>query len=122
MKEFRSLEDIQRAGLPDDVSRVVRDSLKCLIDAYANSGDRYDPDDDGITVLIEKGDSDDTVRRAIGGSTLLDAVLEGVVFDRGVFLTVVLFNNEAGVTIAVPDAPWLDPAVRARLMSDCEGR
>jgi hypothetical protein len=107
--------------LPEEVSRVLRDSLRSLIDAYAASGDQYDPERDGHTVLIEEGDGDDVVRQAIGGRTLRDAVLEGVVLDRGVFLTVVLFNNEAGVTIAIPDAPWLDPIVRARLMSECEG-
>lgn len=118
MKKFRSIEDVDGARLAAGVARVVRGTLQNLIDAYAQVGDRYNPDEHGHTVLIEEGDSDDAVRRAIGGSTLLDAVLEGVVFDDGVFLTVVLFNNEAGVTIAVPDAPWLDSAVRERLMRE----
>jgi hypothetical protein len=29
-----------------------------------------------------------------------------------------MFNNEFGVSIVIPDAPWLDPAVRARLEAD----
>jgi hypothetical protein len=46
---------------------------------------------------------------------LLDATLEGCVRVGTCFLTCVLFNNEYGISIVVPDAPWLDPAVRARL-------
>ena len=56
MKEFRSLEDVDAAGLPDGLSGVVSGTLKSLIDAYAEIGDRYDPSADGHTVLVEAGD------------------------------------------------------------------
>lgn len=118
MKEFRSLEDVERARLPDDLARVVRGTLEGMIEAYAGSGDRYSPDADGWTVLVEQGDGDDAVRDAIGGSTLLDAPFEGVSVSRGYFLAVWLANNQFGISIVIPDAPWLDPAVRARLMRD----
>jgi hypothetical protein len=118
MKEFRSLEDVDRALLPDDLLKVVRGTLKGLIDAYAEAGETFDPDEDGYTVLVERGDTDEVTRAAIGGYTLRDALFEGAVYEHGCFLTCVLFNNQFGVSIVVPDEPWLDPEVRARLASD----
>lgn len=120
MKEFRSLEDVERANLPDGLRDAVRGTLTALIDAYAEVGERYDPEADGHTVLVERGDTDEVIRAAIGGCTLRDALFEGVTYDGGCgcFLTCVLFTNQFGITLVVPDAPWLDPAVRARLMGE----
>jgi hypothetical protein len=118
MKEFRSIEDVDAAGLSVDVSCVVRGTLECIVGAYAEAGERYDPAVDGHTVLVEAGDTDDVIRAAIGGRTLRDAVFEGATYSRGHFVTCVLFNNQFGVSIVVPDAPWLDPAVWERLMRE----
>jgi hypothetical protein len=118
MKEFRSIEDVERARLPDDLRRVVRGTLERLIEAYAERGGAYNPDEDGHTVLVEPGDGDDAIREAIGGHTLRDAPFEGAAYERGCFVTCVLFNNQFGVTVVVPDAPWLDPEVRRRLTED----
>ena len=122
MKEFRSIEDVERAGLPDDVSRVVRGTLEGLIDAYAETGETYNPANDGWTVLVEPEDTDDAIGGVIGGSTLRDAPFEGVAHDDGLFVAVWLANNEFGMSLVIPDEPWLDPAARARLMADCGGR
>ena len=106
MKEFRSIEDVNAAGLAEDLSGVVRSTLTDLMDAYAESDERYDPGEDGYTVLVESGDTDDAIRAAIGGSTLLDAPFEGCVRAGACFLTCVMFNNQFGVSIVIPDAPW----------------
>jgi hypothetical protein len=118
MKEFRSIEDVDAAGLAEDVSVVVRGTLECIVGTCAEAGGKYDPTKDGYTVLVEAGDADDVIRAAIGGHTLRDAVFEGVTYSRGHFVTCVLFNNQFGVSIVVPDAPWLDPVVRERLMRE----
>jgi hypothetical protein len=121
MKEFRSIEDVERACLPDQLARVVRGTLEGLIDAYAECGGLYDPDADGWTVLLEQGDSDDAIRNAIGGNGLQDTPFEGVSFKFGLFVAVWLANNQFGIALVIPDEPWLDPDVRARLMADCLG-
>lgn len=120
MKEFRSTEDVDRAHLPEGLREAVCGTLTTLIDAYAEIGERYNPEVDGHTVLIEEGDSDESIRAAMGGYTLLDAPLEGVVHDkeRQCFITCVLFNNQFGISIVVPDAAWLDPKIRARLVAE----
>ncbi len=112
MKEFRSLEEVDRAGLGACAYRAVHGTLKRLIDAYGACGEEYVPEDDGHVVLLEPGDTDDDVRAAIGYA-LRDAPFEGCVYEDGFFLTCVLFNNQYGISIVIPDAPWLDPAVRA---------
>lgn len=118
MKTFKSLEEVERARLPDGAHRAVHGTLKALIDAYEEYGGEYVPEDDGHVVLVEPEDTDDVVREAIGYA-LRDAPLEGCVHEDGFFLTCVLFNNQYGISIVIPDAPWLDPAVRAALMCDC---
>ena len=77
MKEFRSIEDVDRANLPDGLREAVRGTLTTLIDAYAEVGECYDPDADGHTVLVERGDTAEVVRAAIGGYTLRDAAARG---------------------------------------------
>ena len=113
MKEFRSLEDVERVELPEEVAGVVRGVL-ANVEAFSSqiaSQARNDVE----AILIEAGDTDDAIRAVLGGHTLLDATLEGCVRVGTCFLTCVLFNNEYGISIVVHDAPWLDPAVRARL-------
>ena len=117
MKTLRTIEDIERARLPGNVLPVVRDLLTNLIADYAEHGHAFNPDEDGHIVLIEEGDADGDIRAALGAG-LLDAVLEGCVYDRGFFVTCVLFNNQFGVSVVVEDALWLDPAARRRLVQN----
>ena len=120
MRVFKSLADVTAAGLCGDVGRVAGDVVRTLVDAYASAGFVYDPEADGFVVLVEAGDSEEAVRATLGCS-LLDAVLEGCVLERGCFATVMLRNNQFGISIIVPDAPWLDPDVRARLVRELRG-
>ena len=117
MKEFRSLEDVEQAGLPDNLFRVVHSSLQGLIECYAGSGFEYTPEDDGFAVLIEAGDSEESISSAIGHS-LIDAPWEGASLTDGYFIAVLMHNNQYGITVFLEDGPPLDPAVRARLMDD----
>jgi len=62
MKVFRSIEDVDRANLPEGLSEAVRGTLTTLINAYAEIGERYNPEVDGHTMLIEESDTDETSR------------------------------------------------------------
>jgi hypothetical protein len=113
---YRSLDDAYKANLPQRIKKVICTCIKNLVDAY---GTEYDPDDDGYVVLYSQ---DTTAQDAIElfGRTWTDACLEGVLFDKDsdCFLTCVLCNNQFGYTIIVPDAEWLDPAFRAKLLAE----
>ncbi len=114
MRVFKSLADVNAARLCEDVGRVARDVVRTLVDAYVSAGYVYDPDGDGFVMLVEEGDTDEAIR-AMLGCPLLDAILEGCVYKHGCFTTVMLRDNQFGISIIVPDAPWLDQAIRARL-------
>ena len=118
MKTFRSLEDVEAANLSPPVHGVVRSVVKNLIDAYAEYGETYDAESDGYTVLVEEGDTDAELEAEVGYN-LREAVLEGGYREGGVFCTCVLHNNQYGVSFLVPDAPWLDRVVRAKLEAEC---
>lgn len=47
MKEFRSLEEVDRAGPGGRAHRAVHGTLKRLVDAHAECGQEYVPEDDG---------------------------------------------------------------------------
>ena len=119
MKVFKSLEDVDGAGLPPPLAEACRETLAALIGAYAEHGDTYDPEDDGYVVLVEEGDEDGDLEAECGYG-LGDAPFEGGIFEAGVFRTCVLHNNQFGISIVVPDAPWLPPEIRARLLDACD--
>ena len=111
---YRSLDE---AGyLPPKIRKVVCACLQNLLDAY---GIDYDPEDDGY-VLLYSEDTTDQDALDLFGRTWMDACLEGVIYDEEAkcFLTCVLTNNQFGYTIIVPDAPWLDPKFRAKLLAE----
>ena len=118
MKVFKSLEDVETAGLSPPLHEVVLRVVQGLIHAYSEFGDVYDPADDGYVILIEEGDSDADVAALVGYS-LRDALFEGGFLEDECFLTCTLHNNQFGISWIVPDAPWLDPAIRVRLMAEC---
>jgi hypothetical protein len=117
MKVFRTIEDVERARLPGDLHAVVHGLLSSIIAEYARGGCTFNPDEDGHVLLIEEGDSDDAVRAALG-ATLLDAVLEGCTYESRTFVGCVQFNNQFIISVLVEDAPWLNPAARARLVQN----
>ena len=116
---FKSLDEVQEACLPPRIRKIVGSCIEDLLDAY---GDDYDPEDDGYIVLYSR-ETTDRDARDLFGRTWTDACLEGVTFDEEshCFLTCVLCNNQFGYTIIVPDAEWLDPAFRAKLLSELVG-
>ncbi len=109
--------DLNKARLPPNVRHAARSALHNIITAYGT-----DYPDDNYVVVIDRTTTDlDAL--SLFGRTWSAAVLEGVGYQRETrcFLTCILFNNESGVSIIVPDAPWLDPAFRAKLVREMGG-
>lgn len=119
MLTFRSLADSEQAHLPPKLRRAVIRAMRTLLDAY---GSTFTPDDCGCVVLVTK-ETTDADALALFGRPWPDIRLEGVTLDRetGCFLTCVLFDNQRGHTILVPNEPWLNPAFRAALVAELGG-
>ena len=58
MKTFKSVTDVEAAGLSPPVQSVVHGVVSGFIAALAKYGAIYDPEDDGYTILIEGGDEE----------------------------------------------------------------
>ena len=84
--------------------------MQNLIDAY---GPDYDADDVGGVVLLDHETTDDDAYELFG-RTWCEGLYEGVTYDEPsrCYLIRVLFNNEGGVTIVLPDDQYLDPVFR----------
>ena len=60
MKEFRSIEDVERfeaSGESERAARVVGRVVRDFVAALAEYGGEWDPEADGVTILVEQGDS-----------------------------------------------------------------
>lgn len=119
MKKFRSLEEVEVAGLPPSHQRAVARVVQGVLDGYAPYGG-YDPDISGPILYVEDGDDDAVQEEA--GYPLIEALFEDVCLEDGIFVGVTLHSNEWGISWLIPDEPWLDPAVRAKLLAECNGR
>lgn len=118
MKTFKSMSDVEAAGLSPPVQGVVHGVVSGFIAALAKYGETYDPEDDGYTILIEGGDEEQVAAEI--GYPLMDALFEGVYRQDGCFIGCVLHNNQFGYSLVFVDSPKLDPAIRAKLVAECD--
>ena len=118
MKVFKSIDDVEAAGLSPPIHGVVHRVVSSFIEALAKYGGTYDPEDDGWTILIEGGDEAEVAAEI--GYPLADALFEGAFREDGCFVGCVLHNNQFGYSLVFVDSPKLDPAVRAKLVAECD--
>jgi len=118
MKVFKSIADVEAAGLSPPVHGVVHRVVSGFIEALAQYGGTYDPDDDGWTILIEGGDEAEVAAEI--GYPLAEALFEGVFRDDGCLIGVVLHSNQFGYSLVFVDSPKLDPVIRATLVAECD--
>jgi hypothetical protein len=116
MRVFKSIEDVESAGLPPPAHALVHRVVKNFIDALAAYGQDYDPDDDGYTLLIEGGDEGEVAAEI--GYPLAEALFEGVTREGGFYVGCILHNNQFGYSLIIEDSKKLDPAVRAKLVDE----
>lgn len=114
---IHSPAELTKARLPPNVRHAARCTLQNIIDAYGT-----DYPDDNYVVIIDQTTTD-LDAMSLFGRTWCDALLEGISYQRETrcFLTCVLFNNESGVSVIVPDAAWLNPEFRAKLIKEMGG-
>ena len=84
MKVFKSIADVEAAGLSPPVHGVVYRVVSGFINALAEYGQDYQPEEDGC------------------------------------FVGCVLHNNQFGYSLIFVDSPKLDPALRAKLVDECD--
>jgi hypothetical protein len=97
--------------------------MREVITAYDEAGAKWDPDEYGAFALVEKDDGADAFA-AVGINPEGDGLV-GVCWefcqrhtDAGTYEVLFLFSNDGGWTLLVPDAPWLDAGLRAKLEAE----
>jgi len=101
----------------DNVRAAVAGAVAMLVENFSTPEFPYDPDD-GYSVLIEESDTPETIADYFG-QPLEDLIFEGVVYEHGCFITAVLWNDNGGWTLIMPDEEWLPAPVRRRLRGEC---
>jgi hypothetical protein len=115
MKKFESMESVEQSILLPTTQSVAIRAMGDLIRACGGV-ELYDPLDHGSVVVIEKGDTAEDIADTIG-SSLETALFEGAIVDEGHLVTCVLFSNEGGYTIVIPEsAPWVSELALERIL------
>ena len=114
MKEFKSHADLSQLSPDDPAYPVMKELVEQLITAYTLPGCTYDADAYGYCVLIDEYDLDGTYD-VPGIGNLLDVLWEGAFKKDGFYVAIVLWNDDAGLTVTIPDAPWVNGELRQLL-------
>jgi hypothetical protein len=104
MKTFKSTADLAKLPPTDPTHAVIQDILADF---------PRDPDIHGYVVLVEQGDTRIDLPELKG--TLANMSWDGAWLKDGHYRAVYLTNNEFALEFVVPDADWLDAAIRASL-------
>jgi hypothetical protein len=114
MKTFKSCTDVEALSASHPAYPVMKELVTQLIDAYTYPGHPYNADDYGYCVLLEEGDLDGRNLPGLG-SNLLDVLWEGAFKKDGFYVAIFLWNDDAGMTVTIPDAPWVNGDLRKLL-------
>lgn len=114
MKLIKTWEDLEKCRFSETMKNVIRQELKSLF----RMAD-YCPDDDGYIVVIEKGDSEEEHRKLFG-CPMDEIIWEGGRLETGVWIGVMLINNQFGFTIIIPGEAWLAVKLREFLAVEAE--
>ena len=76
MRTFKTLADVESAGLTLAVKNVVIGCIQSLMDAY---GDYFDADEVGEVVLLDRDTTDDDAYELFG-MTWVEGLYEGVTY------------------------------------------
>lgn len=115
MKTFKSHSDLNQLSQTDNAYPLIEDLVTNLIDAYTWPGHPYVPEDYGYIVLIEEADVDSIIDLPEVQCNLLDVLWEGAAKRGDFYLAIYLWNDDAGMSIVIPDAPWVNGDLRKLL-------
>jgi len=114
MITFKSHDDLSKLAPDDPAYPVMKELVEQLIDAYTAPGRTYDPEAYGYCVLLEETDIDGTYD-VPGIGNLLEVLWEGAFKKDGFYIAIVLWNDDAGMTVTISDAPWVNGELRSLL-------
>ena len=129
MKHIKSYDEIR--GLVDQGGDRLLAELLCarmgaVQSAFRQAGAVWSAEEYGYFCLIEQGD-DVTDLESVGLSDddrgLIGAIKEVVLWhpESRCWEAVILYGGDYGMTFICPDAPWLDPELRAVLEAEARG-
>jgi len=114
MITFKSHDDLSKLPPDDPAYPVMKELVAQLIDAYTLPGISYKSEDYGYCVLLEQSDID-AIYDVPGIGNLLEVLWEGAFKKDGFYIAIVLWNDDAGMTVTIPDAPWVNGKLRSLL-------
>lgn len=115
MLTFKSRSDLSQLQPTNPAFPLIEDLVTNLIDAYTWEGHPYVPEDFGYIVLIEETDVDSVIDLPEVQCNLLDVLWEGAAKRGDFYLAIYLWNDDAGMSFVIPNAPWVCGKLRELL-------
>lgn len=115
MITFKSRFDLSKLSPTNPAYPLIDDLVTNLIDAYTWPGHPYVPEDYGYIVLIEEADVDQIIDLPEVQCALTEILWEGCAKRGDFYLGIYLWNDDAGMSIVIPDAPWVKGKLRRLL-------
>ena len=112
MITFKSTEDLSKLSPNDPAYPIIKELVDQLISAFTNPGETYDYEAYGYVILIEEGDVDRELNEIYDGCTLLNIPWEGIALRGSYLVAITIFNDDYGLCVVIPDAPWVNGELR----------
>ena len=129
MRHIKTYQDIRTIidGGDRRLVELLCDRMSAVQSAFRQAGATWNADEFGYFCLVEEGD-DVRDMRDVGLNPedlgLVGAIKEVVLWHPGsrCWEAVVLYGGDYGMTFFIPDAPWLEPDLRAALVAEAVPR
>lgn len=120
MIHFRCRADVEAAGLPDAVRKLVLGRIDDFERVLGESGYVWEVDRDGHFSLLAEGEAGLPLEAMGWTQRLADLLFESVCHhpEAGLWEAVYIPGNNWGWTCFVPDTPDLPPALREAFLRE----
>lgn len=116
MLSFKSVNDLNQLDPNDPAYPAIKELVDLLIVAYDMPENPYCPDADGYILLIEQGDVDRVLDDIpVLQCKLVDIPWEGAYVHQGYFNAIYLKDDQYGLSILIPNMPWVNGKLRSLL-------
>ena len=115
MITFKSHDDLQKLSNKDPAYPIIKDLLQQIITSNTTANRKYNFQEDGYIVLIEKDDIDCPLDIFHPPLKLIQMKWEGVTFMDDLFHAVKISGNQFAISFIIPNESWLSPALRKTL-------
>ena len=115
MITFKSHDDLKKLDVNNPAYIAIKNLLQQIITSNTTANRKYNFQEDGYIVLIEKDDIDCPLNIFHPPLKLVQVKWEGITLTDHFFHAVKISGNQFAISFIIPNEPWLSPTLRKSL-------